>query len=99
MEKYSKLVEIKGHIIDSLTFPKILDEILDHGGNYQTEEISIGKTKKDQSYARIKIFAPSKAILENILARILKLGAMPIEETEAKLKDAEQDGIFPDDFH
>ncbi|OGL40845.1 MAG: TIGR00300 family protein [Candidatus Schekmanbacteria bacterium GWA2_38_11] len=99
MEKYSELVEIKGHIIDSLTFPKILDEILDHGGNYQTEEISIGKTKKDQSYARIKIFAPSKTILENILARILKLGAMPIEETEAKLKDAEQDGIFPDDFH
>jgi len=99
MEKYSESVEISGHIIDSLTLPKIFDEILDHGGDYETEEIKIGKTKKDQSYARIKVSSSSKTSLENIMARILKLGATPVEETEAKLKEAERDGIYPDDFH
>ncbi len=27
-------VEIQGHIIDSLILPKVLDEILTHGGSY-----------------------------------------------------------------
>lgn len=99
MEKFSELIEIKGHIIDSLTLPKIFDEILDHGGNYESEKIKIGKTKKDQSYARIKVTAPSKPIIEGIMSRILKLGATPVKQKEVKLKESENDGIFPDNFY
>ena len=99
MEKFSEHIEIKGHIIDSLTLPKIFDEILDLGGNYESEEIKIGKTKKDLSYARIKVTAPSKQIIETIMSRILKLGATPVKQTEVKLKEAENNEIFPDNFH
>ena len=54
----SRVIELRGHIIDSLTFPKVLDEILDHGADYETEEISIGRTRRDTSRARIRVTAP-----------------------------------------
>lgn len=94
-----KVVELKGHIIDSLTFPKVLDEILDRGGNYETEEIRIGKTKKDQSYARIRVYAPTGRGLKEIVDRLYQLGAMPLKEKEVILKEAEKDGVFPRGFY
>ena len=36
-------VEIQGHIIDSLLLPKVLDEILTHGGSYVIKDIRIGQ--------------------------------------------------------
>ena len=36
-------VEIQGHIIDSLILPKVLDEILTHGGSYVLKEIRVGQ--------------------------------------------------------
>ncbi len=74
--EFTQVVELEGHIIDSLTLPKVYDEILDRGGNYTTEEIKMGKRREDQSYARIKISAPSKDILNNILDRLMKLGVV-----------------------
>ena len=35
----SETVELRGHIIDSLILPKVLDEILAHRGNFKIEEI------------------------------------------------------------
>ncbi len=46
MKEFSKTIELRGHIIDSLILPKVYDEILDRGGNYSSDEIRIGKTKK-----------------------------------------------------
>ena len=46
-------VEIQGHIIDSLILPKVLDEILTHGGSYVLKEIRVGQRPTDTSYARI----------------------------------------------
>lgn len=99
MAGFSKIVELKGHIIDSLTLPKVLDEILERGGNYQTEEIRIGKTKKDQSYARVRVSASSQRELDKILKRIYQLGALPQEEKEATLIEADQEQAFPLDFY
>ena len=36
-------VILQGHIIDSLLFPKVLDEIITHGGSYTLRDISIGQ--------------------------------------------------------
>jgi hypothetical protein len=36
MRAVSRVIELRGHIIDSLTFPKVLD----HGADYETEKIS-----------------------------------------------------------
>ena len=52
-------VEIQGHIIDSLLLPKVLDEILTHGGIYVLKDIRIGQRQTDPSFARIEVRAPT----------------------------------------
>src|SRR5205823_4573122 len=51
-------VELQGHIIDSLILPKVLDEILTHGGTYTLKDIRVGQRQTDSSYARIEVRAP-----------------------------------------
>lgn len=99
MGSVSKVIELRGHIIDSLTYPKVLDEILDHGAEYETEEISIGRTRRDTSYARIRVTASSEEALERLLGRVRRLGAEAVEEGEAQLAPAPGDGVFPDSFY
>ncbi len=99
MENYSKKIELKGHIIDSFTLPKVYDEILSKGGNYSSEEIKIGKTKKDASYARIVVTAPSKKLLKSIIDRIHELGAIVKGDEEIMLKVAKKNGVFPEGFY
>ena len=70
-------VEIQGHIIDSLILPKVLDEILTHGGSYVLKEIRVGQRQTDLSYARIEVRAPTPAALREILDVIHDHGAMP----------------------
>ena len=50
-------VELRGHIIDSLLLPKVLDEILTRGGTYEVKNMKLGKRQIDPSYARIEIRA------------------------------------------
>ncbi len=99
MKEFYKIVELKGHIIESLILPKIFDEILDRGGDYVSEEIRIGKTKKDMSYARIRVTAPEENLLNNILDRLHELGATSKEDEEVILKTARKNGVFPDGFY
>ncbi len=94
-----EVLELRGHIIDSLTLSKVFDEIISLGGSYTSQEITIGKTKDDPSYARIKVRAPDKTILDNILLRLLALGALPTEPSEVSLGSSPKDGVFPDDFY
>ena len=47
------VVELRGHIIDSLLLPKVLDVITELGGSYRIQDITIGQTRQDQSLAVI----------------------------------------------
>src|SRR5262245_65753635 len=67
-------VEIHGHIIDSLLLPKVLDEILTHGGSYVLKDIRIGQRQTDTSHARIEVRAPSAEILHELLDTIHEHG-------------------------
>ncbi|MGH7273912.1 MAG: TIGR00300 family protein [Nitrospiria bacterium] len=95
----SEIVEIKGHIIDSLTLPKVLDEVMNLGGGFEILEMKIGQRRQDPSHARIKVCAPSRPELEIILARIKQQGALPIIEKEVTLVMADRDGAFPEGFY
>ena len=68
-------VELQGHIIDSLLLPKVLDEILTHGGSYVIKDIRIGQRQTDPSYARIEVRADSAETLRDILDAIHDHGA------------------------
>ncbi len=104
MEKGGKgghweVIELRGHIIDSLTLSKLFDEIILRGGNYVSEEISIGTSKLDPSYARIRVEATQKSLLDNILVRLSELGAVPVESREVQLVESPGDGVFPEGFY
>ena len=95
----SELVELTGHIIDSLLLPKVLDDILDHHGSFEIVRISVGKRKADPSYARIKVSAASTERLHDLLKRIEQHGAVLIAQRDASVKPAPKAGVFPEGFY
>jgi lysine-ketoglutarate reductase/saccharopine dehydrogenase-like protein (TIGR00300 family) len=97
----SSVVELSGHIIDSLILPKVLDLIINLGGDFELLEVTVGHRRKDRSHARILVEAPSEEILSRVLGKIREHGALPVEEREepARLEPAPADGVFPDDFY
>src|SRR5437764_3622578 len=92
-------VELQGHIIDSLILPKVLDEILTHGGTYTIKDIRIGQRQTDSSYAKIEVRAPSGAALEDILDTIHDHGAAPTSAHDCAVTPADMAGAFPEGFY
>ncbi|MGH7828504.1 MAG: TIGR00300 family protein [Candidatus Binatia bacterium] len=97
----SSIVQISGHIIDSLILPKVLDLIIKFGAEFEILDVHIGKRRSDRSSARIQVEAANAALLERVLAKIKEHGALPVEEEEqtAQLEAAPADGVFPDHFY
>ena len=92
-------VEVRGHIVDSLLLPKILDRILQMGGTFEIRECKIGARRVDPSYARIAIRAASAADLDEILGDLVEHGASPVDPEDAKVEAADISGAFPDHFY
>jgi lysine-ketoglutarate reductase/saccharopine dehydrogenase-like protein (TIGR00300 family) len=92
-------VEIQGHIIDSLILPKVLDEILTHGGSYVLKEIRVGQRQTDLSHARIEVRAPTTAALREILDIIHDHGAVSTSAQDCKTVSADMNGAFPEGFY
>jgi lysine-ketoglutarate reductase/saccharopine dehydrogenase-like protein (TIGR00300 family) len=96
---FSETVVLRGHIIDSLILPKVLDQILTQGGEFKIGEIRIGQNRVDQSYARIEVSAPTHEALDNIVLRLRQHGAEIVEKADVQLAPAPADGVFPKDFY
>jgi len=95
----SETVELQGHIIDSLTLPKVLDEVMNFGGTFEIIEVAIGHRREDPSRARVRVSAATQEALDALLGRIKQLGAVPMVEQEAVLVPADIDGAFPENFY
>ena len=72
---FSEIVELHGHIIDSYALPRIMDEIMDRGGEFVIQDIRVGRRKDEPSYARIQISAPNQELLALLLDRAERIGA------------------------
>ena len=95
----SETIELRGHIIDSLILPKVLDQILTRGANFTITDIKIGQKRADQSFARIEVSAPTGEELDELILRLRQHGAEVVEKADAQLARAPADGVFPDDFY
>lgn len=95
----SETIELRGHIIDSLILPKVLDQILTHGANFKITEIKIGKKRADPSFARIEVSAETNEALDNLVLRLRQHGAEVAKREDAQLAPAPADGVFPRDFY
>ena len=96
---FSETVILRGHIIDSLILPKVLDQILTQGGDFKIGEIKIGQNRVDQSFARIEVSAPKHELLDDIVLRLRQHGAEILEKKDVQLAPAPADGVFPKDFY
>ena len=92
-------VEVRGHIVDSLLLPKILDRILQMGGTFEIRECVIGARRVDPSHARIAIRAEDAAALDEILGDLVEHGASPVNPEDARVELADIPGAFPDGFY
>ena len=92
-------VEIRGHIIDSLLLPKILDRVTTAGGQFRIKDIAIGQQRNDPSYALIDIMADSSEVLDDILGAIRDHGAVPTDMQDARLEACDMEGAFPEGFY
>jgi len=92
-------VEVRGHIIDSLILPKILDCIMSSGATFRFKEINIGQARTDPSYARIEIRTEDLSLLNRILAQIADHGATPVGTSDCRLVAADVEGAFPEGFY
>lgn len=95
----SETIELRGHIIDSLILPKVLDEILSHGANFKINEVRIGQQRADQSFARIEVSVATSDALDDLMLRLRQHGAEMAERASAEVAAAPADGIFPADFY
>ncbi|TMK20868.1 MAG: TIGR00300 family protein [Actinobacteria bacterium] len=94
----SEAIEIRGHIIDSLILPRVLDEIVEAGADYRMARFEVGKSHDDPSFARIEITA-ERDVLDRLLGRLAGLGAELPDAGDARLVAADRDGVFPDGFY
>ena len=95
----SETIELRGHIIDSLILPKVLDEIIARGATFKISEIKIGENRVDQSFARIEVTAPSVESLDELILHVRQHGAEVREKKSVQLAVAPADGVFPEGFY
>jgi lysine-ketoglutarate reductase/saccharopine dehydrogenase-like protein (TIGR00300 family) len=96
---FSQQIELRGHIIDSLTLPKVLDEILTHGGQFTIREFQIGQRREDPSHACIDVFGPTPEVVDDLVRRLRQHGAELVREADVELAEAPADGVFPERFY
>ena len=99
MAKYSQVIEVRGHLIDSLILTKIFDEIMDVKGEFEVQEISIGKKKNDQSYARLLVQGKNQKHLDKILDLVYREGATAKSQKVVLLKSASKNMLMPENFY
>ena len=97
--RFSQVVEVRGHIIDSMILPRILDQLLDLGVRFDIEELTVGRGNQDPSYARVRITTDSPEELDEALGAVQTTGAVPIELSDADVQPAPADGVFPEGFY
>ena len=95
----SEVIELSGHIIDSWSLPRAWDTIMDRGGNFNVEEMRVGVSKTEPSYARLKVEAPDQQILELIISELQQLGAVLLHGNDVQTATVEQHGVLPTKFY
>src|ERR1700736_1967343 len=68
-------IELRGHILDSGIFNRVLGILTDHErAAYVIEEFDSGRTKTDPSYARLAIEADDQTYLDELIEKLREQG-------------------------
>lgn len=92
-------VELKGHIIDSLTLTRVLDKIMDLDGEFEIVTFNVGEHKSDPSYVRLAVNGRDEAHLDAIMSDLHRLGAQVPKIEDVRLGAADTDKVVPEGFY
>src|SRR6187431_2201779 len=95
---FQETVEAHGHLIDSHIMERIFDTVVEFQGRFEVEIFQIGRTNSDASHLRLKIEAPNREQMDNLLGQLLGLGCTPAEDGDAESRIVEKDCCAPEDF-
>jgi lysine-ketoglutarate reductase/saccharopine dehydrogenase-like protein (TIGR00300 family) len=95
----SETLETRGHLMDTGVLALVLDDVLSYGGDYRIDRLDVGRAHEDESYARIVVSADDDDALQRLLMRLQTHGVNQVDPGEAVLREADRDGVFPEDFY
>ncbi|HEU0100784.1 MAG TPA: TIGR00300 family protein [Mycobacteriales bacterium] len=95
----SETLETRGHLMDTGVLALVLDDVLSYGGDYRIDRLDVGRAHEDESYARIIVSAEDDDALQRLLMRLQTHGVNQVDPGEALLREADRDGVFPEDFY
>jgi lysine-ketoglutarate reductase/saccharopine dehydrogenase-like protein (TIGR00300 family) len=98
-QRHTARLVLKGHIIDSMILPQVMDLVMDLGGNFTIEELNVGQHKTDTSLCRMEVVASSAEQLDRIVRQARALGATAEAEQPAQLEKVTMEGVFPEGFY
>jgi lysine-ketoglutarate reductase/saccharopine dehydrogenase-like protein (TIGR00300 family) len=96
---HSAVVTLTGHLMDTGILARVLDDVLEYGGDYRIEDLTLGRQHEDESRALVSVRAQGVELLDRILMRLQVHGANPVDPGTATTRPAPADGVFPEDFY
>ncbi|MBE9221866.1 TIGR00300 family protein [Cyanobacterium stanieri LEGE 03274] len=97
----SRVIKMEGHLLDSGMMNRALDLIVYEGGSFKVLNFNLGVERQSPSCAEVRISAPSKDVMEDIISQLIDLGAVspPEKESDVILETVVKAGVSPDDFY
>ncbi len=96
---FSETVEAQGHLIDSHTMERIFDTVVEFGGRFEVEHVSIGRTNSDPSRLRLRIESANADDLEKMLTQFWVWGARLSIPARRSCGRRRRDCCAPEDFY
>ena len=72
--KFSREIEVDGHLIDSMILTRIFDKIMDLKGEFEVTDFKIGVKKSDPSHVKLTIIGKNKEHLRKMLEETYRIG-------------------------
>jgi lysine-ketoglutarate reductase/saccharopine dehydrogenase-like protein (TIGR00300 family) len=96
-----RTIKLEGHLLDSGLINRALDIVVEGGGSFQVLNFNLGMQRQSTSSAEVKVTAPNRDVMEEIMSQLIELGAVarPQEVCDARLETVELKGVAPDDFY
>lgn len=97
----SRVVRLEGHLLDAGIMNRALDLVVEAGGSFKVLNFNLGTERQSTSAAEVRVSAPSHQVMEEIMSRLIDLGAMARQTDiqDANLETAVLSGVAPDDFY
>ena len=97
--KFSREIEVDGHLIDSMILTRIFDKIMDLKGEFEVTDFKIGVKKSDPSHVKLTIIGKNKEHLRKMLEETYRIGAIAVEFQNVSYSKATRDMVMPDNFY